>query len=389
MAEPALKVAHLMRTASRSNAGIFVANVGLIGALAARNDVLPEVFAAGDGFAAQDLPEWGATPVHALRALPPQAFSYTPGLAGALRAFAPAIVHQHGLWLYQSLAARRHGKPVLISLHGMMTPWAMQHSQLRKKVALALHERGNVARAACLHALTPGEARDIRALGFANPIGIIPNGIDCRQGVAADAAASASKPVRELLFLGRLHPVKGIDSLLRGWAAFQRGGSAAKTGWRLNIAGWGEENYRHELQRLVSELEITSSVAFSGPKHGADLWATYAGADAFILTSRSEAMPMTILEAWASVLPVIMTAECGLPDGLARGAARLTSREPEAIGAAIAAIAEMPDTARRAMGLAGRALVEQNYSWNRAANSFAQVYHWLASGGARPDCVID
>lgn len=379
-----------MRTASRNDAGIFMAASGLVRAQSERSDVVPAVFAATDENTADDRAAWGRAEVETMPSLPPAAFSFTPGLGRKLEAFRPDVVHLHGLWLYNSILARhlshRLKSRTLISIHGMMTPWAMQRSRLRKRIALALYERSNLEAAHCLHALTPGEAEQARGLGLTGPICVIPNGIDLQH-----AEPKPSKPgheARELLFLGRLHPVKGIDDLLRGWAAFRSQYEVLAKGWRLNIAGWGDAEYRAELERLVRELGVGDSVVFSGAKHGDALWRTYAAADAFILTSRSEAMPMTILEAWAAGLPVVMTPECGLSDGQQQGAALSTARQPAAIGAAIAAIAGKSDAERSAMGRAGRALVEQRYAWPRVAEQFAQVYRWLARGGARPGWVV-
>jgi poly(glycerol-phosphate) alpha-glucosyltransferase len=356
----------------------------LVQAQIADRDLLVAVVAGGDALADVDRVEWGGALVRIVRTLPPTAFGYAPGLAKALREHAPEVIHVHGLWLHQSIVAARHASPTVISLHGMLAPWALRNSWARKQIALRLYERTNLERAGCLHALTETEAAQVRDIGLRTPVCIIPNGIEL-----PDLAPALEKPsMRELLFLGRLHPVKGIDDLLRGWAAFRASDPDTACSWRLSIAGWGEAKYRARLERLVAELGVVDSVTFSGPKHGPDLWRAYARADGYILTSHSEAMPMTILEAWASALPVIMTPECGLKEGETAGAALVTAREPASIAAAISAMAAKSDAERRRMGAAGRRLVETRYSWQRTARAFADIYRWLGRGTQKPDCII-
>lgn len=379
-----------MRTASRSNAGIFFACSGLVRAQVAQPGVIPAVFAAADQDLDADRPAWGGAEVHALKAIPPAAFGYMPDLAADLARFAPDVVHQHGLWLYQSIVAKRSsrqaGSRTVISIHGMMSPFAMRHSGMRKQVALRLYERGNIAAADCLHALSATEAEQARALGFENPICVIPNGIYLPDLDRFRSREDRSSSKRTLLYLGRLHPIKGVDDLLRGWARFKSQAPNAAD-WQLVVAGWGDPGYRAELEALANSLELGEGVVFTGGQHGDDLWRTYAVADAYILPSRSEAMPMTILEAWACGLPVIMTPECGLEDGVACGAAVVTERDASSMGDAIGRIAAMSDSARTKMGAAGRRLVETRFTWERAAQKFDAVYSWLLNGGLAPESV--
>lgn len=126
MPDSPLRVAQLMRSASRSDAGVFIAASGLSRGLAEYADLNLEVFAVEDEHTAADLPQWNSIPVHTFPIRPPALFSYAPGLAKAVQDFKPHIVHQHGLWTYPSLVARRLAKKsrarVIVSVHGMLTP---------------------------------------------------------------------------------------------------------------------------------------------------------------------------------------------------------------------------------------------------------------------------
>jgi glycosyltransferase involved in cell wall biosynthesis len=392
VSEGPLRIAQLMKSASRNNGGVFSAAHGVSIALALHVDFRLQVFAIEDERTTVDRHEWDQIPVHAFPGLPPKAFSYAPGLSKAVRSFRPDVVHQHGVWIYTSLIARTLASEgpcaVVISLHNMLSPWALRHKATRKHVALWLYERENLAKADCIHALTKAEAECVRALGLKTPICVIPNGIDLPAIKPSGFRANSGTRIRELLFLGRLHPQKGVLELLKGWAHFCRKRHKSNENWRLNIVGWGEHSYRRRLKSAVAELGVSNSVSFAGPKFGDALWAAYAQADAFILPSHSEAMPMTVLEAWACGLPVIMTSHCGLPEGFISKAAIETSTRPEDIAEAIAMITRLSPAARQNMGGAGREIVKERYSWTNAAASFQLVYKWLAGRGPMPDCVM-
>jgi len=393
LSETSLHIAHLMRSASRDNAGVFVAASGMSRALAQYKGLEQAVFAVRDEYTLADRVQWGDIPVHAFPMLGPGAFSFAPGLDRAVRNFKPHIVHQHGLWTYSSLVARRgsrrNGARVIISIHGMLTSWALQHSAQRKKAALWLYEQDNLNAADCIHALTLAEVEEIRAIGVTAPVCLVNNGIDLPELSVADSVNRNEKGKRELLYVGRLHAIKGILELLHGWGLYkERLGAVKGNKWHLKIVGWGEDTYRIKLQAAVAELGLESSVEFAGPKFGDDLLAAYQGADAFILTSHSEAMPMTVLEAWSFGLPVIMTPDCGLSEGFTRGAAIKTSTSPKEIAEVIAEVTQMSQATRHKMGRAGRELVEEHYSWQSAARSIADVYNWLVDSGSKPDCVV-
>ena len=168
------------------------------------------------------------------------------------------------------------------------------------------------------------------------------------------------------MYLGRIHPKKGLVNLLRAWASVARPQSSdfcpLSSDWTLTIAGWDQGGHEAELKRLATELEIPwrdcreapsplrgeggrkpdevdfsisafqrFSVFFLGPLFGAEKAAAYRSCDAFILPSFSEGLPMVVLEAWAYGKPVLMTPECNLPEGFAVSAAIRIETNPKAL----------------------------------------------------------
>lgn len=94
----------------------------------------------------------------------------------------PDLVHINGVWSPQNWGfqkvAQELGIKVVLSPHGMLEPWILGQNPWKKKLGLFLYQKKAIQRAEYLHATAPMEADSIRALGFKNPIDIIPNGID-------------------------------------------------------------------------------------------------------------------------------------------------------------------------------------------------------------------
>lgn len=325
----------------------------------------------------------------------PRAFGYAPALVSALRDGSFDLVHTQGIWMYPSVAAnawhRRTGKPYIISPHGMLDPWALANARWKKQLAAVLYERKHLRHAACLHALCPSEAQSIRGYGLTNPIAVIPNGTelpatDFRNAPPADVPGLPANR-RVLLFLGRLHPKKGLPALLRAWSVLARNKTPDFDNWSLAIAGWDQGGHRAELETIVKEEGLGNAVHLLGSRFGAEKEALLRRADAFVLPSQSEGLPMAVLEAWAYRLPVLMTEACNLPEGFTAGAAARIDLEPAAMAAALGAFLSQPDDARKAMGAKGRALVEERFTWEKACESLYAVYRWILGGGAPPPCV--
>jgi glycosyltransferase involved in cell wall biosynthesis len=315
----------------------------------------------------------------------PAAFGYLPGLGRILDSERLDLLHTHGLWMYTSVACVRWSdrrKPYVVSPHGMLAPWALRISGWKKKLAGTLYENRHLRGAACLHALNAAEAESIRRCGLRNPICIVPNGVD----LAPDKPSRGdSSHTRSLLYLGRLHPIKGLPRLIEAWSLVAK--EAKESGWQLVIAGWDQNGHGSELRGAVDRLGLSSSVHFAGPQFGADKDATFKKASAFILPSLSEALPMTILEAWAWNLPVLITPECNMPEGSQAGAAIVIEQNVDGMATGLRRLFSMSDSERERIGSNGRKLVESKFQWSCVAEQMAAVYDWILGLGPQPDCV--
>jgi poly(glycerol-phosphate) alpha-glucosyltransferase len=354
--------------------------------VAEQNRYVPSVVGLADPASSVDQPLWGGIDTTVMPVLGPRAFGYAPGLLKTLQLKEPDLVHVHGLWMYPSLAVvrwSRRSKPYVVSPHGMLDSWALKNSGWKKQVAAAVYENRHLHGAACLHALNQEEAKAIRAYGLRNPICVIPNGIDLPERWEEPA----ERETHTLLYLGRLHPKKGLAGLIEAWSLVQR--NAAQAGWRLKIAGWDQSGHRTELEALTRRLGAGSSISFAGPRFGEAKAECFREASAFILPSLSEGLPMTILEAWSWRLPVIMTPECNLSEGEDAGAAIMARDGIESISAALSRLFSMNQSELEAMGARGRRLVEEQFQWPRVVQQMTGVYDWILGFSPKPDCVLN
>lgn len=314
------------------------------------------------------------------------------GLVAQAWDFAPQVVHTHGMWVGHALAGKRlaqqHRIPEVISPHGMLDPWAMRNRAWKKRLMWQLFERTHLRQASVIHALCEPERRAIRALGIKTPIALIPN------GVTLPRTEPAAKPVwadvfhpqdKVLLFLGRIHPKKGLAELIDAWAALPKAITAA--GWRLAIVGWDDGGHLANYQHAIDAHGIGATCRLFGPTFGEAKAATLKHAAGFILPSFSEGLPMSVLEAWANRLPVLMTPECNLPEGFAAKAAFQIDTVPTKLATQIAEVLGGPEARLREAGENGRRLVEEGFTWTQVARQFHDVYRWLLDSGPKPALV--
>lgn len=307
---------------------------------------------------------------------------------------AAAVLHLHGLWRSPTRCSGRlrdgsgRRPPLVVAPHGMLDPWALGHSRWKKRLVWRAWERRALERAGALQALCPAEADSLRALGLTAPIALIPNGVRL-PSAAADSPALPAAPwasriasgERVVLFLSRFHAKKGLDPLLRAWAAL--GDEPRRQGWWLALVGYGDDG---ALAARVAG-EGPERVLVLGPCFGAAKEACLAGATAFILPSFSEGLPMAALEAMAHRLPCLLSPACNLPEAFQAGAALAVSPEVGPLAEALRQLFRQSSADSAAMGEAGRRLVQERFSWQQVATRTAALYDWLHGAISRPEWI--
>jgi glycosyltransferase involved in cell wall biosynthesis len=398
-----VKTLCVMDSVSRANGGIFEAERRLQQTLHMETGLSVEVVGLQDSYTESDLPFWSPLVPKTWEVKGPRSFGFAPGFADSLLQAEADLAYCAGLWKYPSAAAlhwtRQSGKPMMVAPHGMLEPWALANSGIKKRLAGWLFQKAQLMEASCLRALCPAEAASMRAYGLKNPICIIPNGIDlptCVVGSGHDAAyVPFSSGRKVLLYLGRLHPKKGLANLIVAWSRVH--GIHGKE-WMLAIAGWDQGGHEAELKQQATELGIRwkdatsqgsgdASIIFLGPQFGEAKAEIYSRCDGFILPSLSEGLPMVVLEAWAHGKPVLMTPECNLPEGFAAHAALRVESTVESITEGLRQLFAMSPADLQTMGRQGRTLVENRFVWQKLAVQMASVYEWMLGGGPKPNCV--
>jgi glycosyltransferase involved in cell wall biosynthesis len=387
-----MRVGLLTSWMSHSGGGVFDVVRRLAPALQVGSEFRVAVFGLAKDRASAGLSDWDGIPVAAQAVYGSRAWGYAPGLKMALRQSRLDLLHVHGLWMYPSVAscgwAHSTGKPYIIAPHGMLDRWAVQHHGWKKRLALWTYEARHLRGAACLHALCEAEARSFRELGLTNPICVVPNSVT-EDATATDCRGSEWQcRGKTLLYLGRLHPKKGLINLLYAWQRFSQRAQEGREGWHLVIAGWDQDGHEHTLRRLASDAAMDGSVHFLGPRFGADKDALFRSATAFVLPSVSEGLPMVVLEAWSYGLPVLMTLHCNLPIGFERGAALQIDTDVDGLKSGLETMGGMSGEELKGMGERGRRLCEERFAQRETSNMIKDVYRWLLKRGPKPACIM-
>jgi len=208
-----------------------------------------------------DAPAWKPLTAQACRYQGPRALACSREMNHALEAFLPDVAHLNGLWQYSSVATRRLWRkkriPYVISPRGMLDNWALANSRWKKVLAAMLFEKAVLRDAMCMHALCDAEANSIRAYGLKQRIEIVPNGVVLPDLLTTEDTESTEGKKR-LLFLGRIHPKKGMVGALRAWADILNSKSKIHNSrqWQFVIAGWDQGGHEGELKALSGELGL-------------------------------------------------------------------------------------------------------------------------------------
>ena len=243
---------------------------------------------------------------------------------------------------------------------------------------MLLYQRNDLIRVPALHATADSERQTLRQFGLRQPVLTLPPGIRLPAQLRPRAEPRA---VRRALFLGRIHPQKGIMNLLEAWAALR-----AKD-WQLDIAGPEERGHGERVRREVNRLGLEGTVTFHGPVFDTRKDELLHHASLLLAPSLSENFGIVIAEGLAHGLPVITTTgtpwqvlqreKCGwwVPFGV------------EPLAQALRAALALPPEELAEMGRRGRALAERDFAWPRIASRMAETYAWLLGSGPKPDCV--
>ncbi|HUF47141.1 MAG TPA: glycosyltransferase [Vicinamibacterales bacterium] len=354
----------------------------LSGALAAHGlDVLvASTDADGDG--RLDVPLGDVVPFEGTRAIffarrGGDGFKYSPDLARWLRQTVGQfdVVHIHAVFSHASIAAARscwrHGVPYVLRPLGTLAPWALEQKRWQKRALLRVAGRRMIARAAVVHYTTEAEARLTESTIGATRRLVLPPGLGDEWLGQPVVPAAEREPI--VFALARLHPVKNLEAAI---GAFHLLGEAARA-WHLVVAGDGETAYRQHLQALAAAGPAHDRISFPGWMDEATARAWLARASVFVQPSHQESFGVSVLEAMASGVPVVIARGVSLAEDVERaGAGWVTAPDhasvAEALGAAIGSAGERSQRAAAARAMAAA------FTWPATAARLVAVYEQVA-----------
>ena len=261
-------------------------------------------------------------------------------------------------------------------MHGTLAPEALKHSRWRKNLMWYLGQSKALTRASCVIATCETEYEDIRRVIRNVPVAIIPHGYD-----APETLADVEMPSRRrVLYLGRIHPIKGIYNLIEAWAAIEK----RFPDWELHMVGPGRPEHLHETQRQIASKGLTRAILREAV-YGEQKSREYLQSEVYVLPSFSENFAMTVAEALGHETPAIVSKgapwkrieeqKCGWWIDI--GVDPLVAALEQACNSSPATLS--------AMGKLGRAWVSDEFCWNKIAVQFRDVYSWVCELGPVPN----
>ncbi len=262
----------------------------------------------------------------------------------------------------------------------MLESWALSFRSFKKKIAWSLYQERDLKSASLFFATSQAEAESIRRLGFSQPIAVIPNGVDMPEAEFPSSSERLVQRERNVMFMSRIHPKKGLKNLLEAWAQLDT------DGWKLILAGPDEKGHLQEVLGYARELQIEKKIDYIGVVEGTQKARLLQNADLFILPSFSENFGVVVVEALAYGVPVISTFGTPWQGLVENNCGWWVDAEPNALAGALRGAMALSDDERSEMGVRGRKYARQ-FDWDQIAKDAADVYRWLLDRTDRPDCV--
>jgi len=305
-------------------------------------------------------------------------------LAGHCLGWRPDVVHVHTCsWFtfwrnaVDVLLARLLGRRVVLHIHGA------QFRGFLEGLSPAARQSARVVFALAQRIVVLGEGWKALLDPWADPhrVVVVPNGVPVPERTAAGVRGGAAEPLR-IVCLANYERRKGQADLLRAVARL-----TGPRPVRLELFGFeAEPGQRQALLDLARELGIAERVQVPGPVTGAAKDACLNAAGCFCLPSYDEGLPMSMLEAMALGLPVVVSEVGSIPEAVSDGEEGLlyVAGDIEALAAHLQRVLDDPDRAL-AIGRAGRARVQREFSLERSVQRLLQVYGGLTGGGTEAD----
>lgn len=330
--------------------------------------------------------EYRGVPVIFFRRQYSEAFKYSRPLRQWLFGHAHRfdVVHIHAVYSHAPLAAAAAARfrrvPYVVRPLGSLSAWALRHKSFRKRIGWHIGVGRMLAGASAIHCTSAAEARDLEPLGLTDKALVIPLGVSTVDARVAEemghelpaSATALAEPY--MLALGRIHPKKALDVLIRAFAHILKNGANLNGCWRLVIAGTGDADHVRQLELLAESCRCADRIQFTGWISGAQRESVLRGAALLAMPSHQENFGFAAFEAMARGVPVLVgTSTDFAAEIAAAGAGWAAEPDEQRLGAVLAeAMRDGPERSRR--GAAGRRLVQQRFTWEHVARELEKAY---------------
>lgn len=271
-----------------------------------------------------------------------------------------------------AISCKKNNIPYILSTHGSI-PW-LYEKNIINFIYNFVCGKLILKYASKILASNEVEANQCKKIGInENKLEIVPNGAPLfnleslpRKGEFREKY-SITLDEKIILYLGRLHEIKGIGLLID---AFSDLGDNPKI--KLVIVG-PDDGYLEELKDKIVKFKIQNKVVLTGPLYDNDKAGAYIDADVYVLPSRYECFPISVLEACFFEIPVIITNRCGIADSIEGKCGFAIDYNKDKLKEALASILNNPELSR-SFGKAGRRLVETRFNWTSVATQIEGIY---------------
>jgi len=296
------------------------------------------------------------------------------------------LVQIHAVFSHSSLAAARaclrQRVPYVVRPLGSLDCWSLTRKRLRKRLLWHLGVAEMVGNAAAMHYTSAEERRQSEIAVGSTPSVVIPLAVDdqlLNAKVARGEFRRRYPPIGDqpyVLALGRIHPVKGLELLLDSFLDAAREEEFKR--WRLVIAGDGDAKYVENLKRRVQQRGSADRVLFTGWLEGAKKLEALRDAALFALPSLHENFGLSVAEALAFGVPVLISSSVGLAGHVESAAAGWVAELDRTSFRASLVEALREDGERSIRGAAARRLAESSFTWSAVSSQLIRFYEWSA-----------
>ena len=375
-----MKISLLSSILSPNNGGLSVSVPNMAWGLQKYKDLNISVFGFIDPNYPDEYKKWGPN-VNAVDHRRFFKFKYSKYIYNYLLNFQPDLIDVQGVFSWATFANKKFYKiyktPYIITPRGMLQTQALSHKKIKKYLFRILIENEHLHNARIIRTTSEIEAENVRKLGFKNPIAIIPNSVKI-----SNLATEKKKSSFTLLFLGRLHPLKGLKILIDVWSKLE----TKYSNWELKIAGIDQNNYEKYLRDYVKFKDL-KNVSFLGSVFGDDKELLYRNSDLFILPSYTENFGLVVAESLVQETPVITT--LNTPWNILKQSNsgwHIPLNEKTMLKTIETAMNTSPVDLRK-MGKNGRELIKNNFSINSMNDKIRQMYFWAINDSQKPNFI--